>query len=154
MQETSKELKKKKKVFVETSKFSILLFIWECLSAGIVPEGIFPVRGSRGRNSLCCPQKGLAKWTQKTRRERKELFQGKKPSLAPLVSPGKRLADHTGGLAWHQSLAGKAFKHECLKITDEDTNYGFAWRLAPFQRGNKDKAPLTCSLATAFRTLC
>lgn len=75
---------------------------------------------------------------------------------ALFVSPGKHLADHTGGLVLHQSIPGKAFKHECLKITCEDTNYGFAGRLAPAQRGKKkkkkDKALLTCSLAVAFRT--
>lgn len=70
------------------------------------------------------------------------------------MSPGKRLADHTGGLAWHQSIAGKAFKHECLKTTDKVTNYGFAGRLAPTHRGGKmDKVLITCSLAIAFRTL-
>lgn len=71
MQVTSKGLKKK--VFVETHKMSILLLSWECLSAGTAPKGIFPVRGSRGRNSLCCPQKGLAKWTLKTKDKEKKI---------------------------------------------------------------------------------
>lgn len=103
---------------------------WDC------PQRHISCERKQGQKFSLLPTERASKVYPKDK-ERKELFQGKKPSLAPLVSPGKRLADHTGGLAWHQNLAGKAFKHECLKITDEDTNYGFAGRLAPIQRGKK-----------------
>lgn len=132
----------KKRSLLESTTMHVFLFSWECLLCwGPRQEGVFPIRRSWLRNSLCSSQKWQDTGSRSSRMGTQDERLAKKARNHPRCAKclrGRHFVTPKGG------LLGLHMKHSCKVIRiwmSENDTLGHVWwigrQLFYTQRGKK-----------------